>query len=116
MTRKLLRRIAINAEQEPDDDDRDILLESLNAILSDPEFFDANYFRDLKLDKRLRARLTEWSKNQKLWTVAEARRINRMLLDAAFPAQIIPRSKQPLSVENRRKAVEAARKELAELR
>jgi hypothetical protein len=112
---KLLAEIAANTNEEPAPQKRDEMLEALNRILDAPDFFDANYFRDVEIADDLKARLAEWTE-QEAKTLPQARRINRALFEASFPKQIVPRSAQPLSDEKRRDYAAGARFEEAWLR
>ena len=113
--RKLLREIAAHANREPAPEKRDEVLEALNKVLDDPDFYDPKYFRDVDLDD-LRDRLARWTLPGKERTAREAREINRELLEAAFPTQLIAREDQPLADELRKQAVADARDELGVLR
>jgi hypothetical protein len=113
--RKLLREIAAHANREPAPEKRDEVLEALNKVLDDPDFYDPKNFRDVDLDD-LRDRLAQWTQPGKVRTLREAREINRELLEAAFPIQIVARDDQPLTDELRKQAVADAREELGVLR
>jgi hypothetical protein len=113
--RKLLREIAVHANREPAPEKRDEILEALNKVLDDPDFYDPQYFRDVDLD-HLQKRLADWTLPGKVRTQQDAREINRSLLEAAFPDQIIAGEDQPLEDEARRQAVAEAKDELTVLR
>ena len=114
--RLLLREIARNTNQQPDAVKRDEIFEALNKVLDDQNFYHAGSFSSVKLDPELRERLRKWTRRGAVKTVASARQLNRQLLDAAFPRQILPRAAQPIPEEQEREAVARAKEELAEVR
>jgi Fe-S-cluster-containing hydrogenase component 2/CRP-like cAMP-binding protein len=58
---------------------------SLNAMIRDRGLPEAKEFRELLASAPFQARVREWPANRKSWSDAQARRYNRLLLEAVFP-------------------------------
>ncbi len=115
-SRKLLREIATEPDNELAPAKRDEMLNALNNVFSKEDFYDARYFEGLDLDEEFCNRLTKWTQPGGIKSFSEARLINRTLMEAALPHQIVPRADQPLKGAAQRAFVDNARQELKSLR
>jgi hypothetical protein len=111
---KLLRRAAGGGRDALDDDERGDLLEALNEVLANAKLFDPAAFRGLPVHPgaaELRDRATKGGAfpiEEK-----EVRQVNRALLEAAYPEQIIPaRLKCQLGDQARKAWKDRARRDL----
>ena len=116
--RKLLREIALHADEEPAIERRAEMLEAFNEVLDGVDFYDEQCFRDLiRKDVEIQLLLLERKRPGVEITPAAARRLNRALISAAFPRQISARKQLMIAADKQRRATEAdAKNELAELR
>ena len=115
--RTLLREIALNADVEPAHEQYVVMLEAINELLDDIDFYDARYFPEPVKDAGTRLLLLSRPKPGMPLTDVQIRGLNRALMTAAFPRQIIARKQQVMLDGQRRLATEQdAKIELAELR
>ncbi len=84
------RMIRIAREEALKDGDAEALRGALNRLVERPDFYSEGAFRGVDLPAEARALALLQAEDRGLVVGADARKLNRLALEAAFPAQIVP--------------------------
>jgi hypothetical protein len=99
----LIEGLADKDEVTPEE--RKQLLEALNKVLDRPDFYDERHFRGEAIPLAVAELLAKRDLHVLLgeqWPQAEARKANRLLLQAVYPKQVTPREQRPLTEDQRK--------------